>query len=311
MVGTSAKFGIADIQVVHAAKKIRPAELGFDLDSDYYRNVSGALALSAVEKDENALSLCFQAAQKILDRHPGLSEQLDAIFVVTLPVEPTVAPLSARLQGLIGARPQTFCLDLALSCVGFLQAASLALDLMAARRWSRVLILNVETLTKIVRPEDQALRLIMSDGATASLFTDTGRITFEKFDFFSDGKLDTLLGTQEGRMHMDGPKVYETVLRRIPSSVRGSMEAAGLAKEDADLFLFHQASRKILQKLTEILELDPLKVPSVIEQSGNMGSCSLPQLLTDVLEKPGAKIMFATAFGAGFQWAHAVIRKEV
>lgn len=304
------KFGICDIQVVRAARVVRPAEFGFDLDSDYYRNVSGAQTLSHAKENEDALSLCHKASLEILGRHPGLNEQLDAIFVVTLPTEPTVAPISSRLQGLIGARPGTFCLDMTLSCVGFLQAASLVMDLMPARKWKRVLVLNVETLTKIIKPNDHALRLIMSDGATAALFTDKGKIQFERFDFFADGKLGSILGTRDGHMYMDGPKVYETVLRRIPASVRNTMEAAGMAKEDTDLFLFHQASKKILQKLTELLELDPSRVPNVIEESGNMGSCSLPQLLAKIIEESGERRMFATAFGAGFQWAHAVLRKD-
>jgi 3-oxoacyl-[acyl-carrier-protein] synthase-3 len=309
MIKAPTKYGIADIQVAAASTKLHPERFGFDLSEDYYQNVSGARTVFAAGAEEDAFALCSQAAAKMLAKHPGLAAELDALFVVTLPTEPTVAPVSSRLQGALGAKPNTFCLDLTLSCVGFLQAASLVLDLMPARGWKRVLVFNVETLTKIIRPDDHALRLIMSDGACATLFTDEAPLTFERFEFFADGKLADILGAREGRMHMDGPRVYETVLRRIPSSLRASLESAGVGKQDVDLFLFHQASKKILDKLSELLELDEAKVPRAIE-TGNMGSCSLPQLLAGVLEERRERCLSATAFGAGFQWAHALMRQK-
>jgi 3-oxoacyl-[acyl-carrier-protein] synthase-3 len=309
MIKAPTKYGIADIQVAAASQKLNPAGFGFDLSEDYFQNVSGVRTLSAAANDEDAFALCSQAAAKMLANNPNLANELDAIFVVTLPTEPTVAPLSSRLQGALGAKPSTFCLDLTLSCVGFLQAASLVVDMMPARGWKRVLVFNVETLTKIIKPDDHALRLIMSDGACATLFTDDGRLTLEHFEFFTEGKFADILGTREGRMHMDGPRVYEAVLRKIPSSLRSSLETAGIGKDEIDLFLFHQASKKILDKLSEILELDEQKVPRTIE-TGNMGSCSLPQLLAQVLENRKERCISATAFGAGFQWAHAVIRQE-
>jgi 3-oxoacyl-[acyl-carrier-protein] synthase III len=233
-------------------------------------------------------------------------------LVVTLPVEPTVAPISARLQGYLGTRSNTFCLDLTASCVGFLQAASLVVKMMPANGWKNVLVLNVETLTKIIRPEDQALSLIMSDGATASLFSDQPRLVFDHFDFFSDGKLAPILGTRNGSMFMDGPQLYETVLRRIPTSFRDSLKKCGVGREEVDLFIFHQGSRKVLDKLIDLLDLESSKVPQTIAQVGNLGSCSIPHILSDLLDRPAPqeRRLFATAFGAGFQWAHSSLRQK-
>ena len=306
------EYGVEDIKVALSSHKVTPSELGFDLPQNYYQSVSGAQTLTKATPEEDAFVLCSRAAEILLSTQPGLIQQIDAILVVTLPVEPTVAPISARLQGYLGARSNTFCLDLTLSCVGFLQAASLVVKMMPAHGWKKVLLLNVETLTKIIRPEDQALGLIMSDGATASLFSDRPRLVFDQFDFFSDGNLASILGTRNGNMFMDGPRLYETVLRRIPTSFRDSLKKFGLGRDEVDLFIFHQGSRKVLDKLIELLALESSKVPQTIAQFGNLGSCSIPHILSELLENPApqGRRFFATAFGAGFQWAHASLRQK-
>jgi 3-oxoacyl-[acyl-carrier-protein] synthase-3 len=312
MMAAACEFGLEDVRTAFAGKTLSPMTFGFDLPQDYYQNVSGAQTLTVAESFENAFTLCARAAENILRDRAGAAAQLDAIFVVTLPTEPTVAPISSRLQAHVGAPASTFCMDLTLSCVGFLQAASTILDMMPARGWKKVLLLNVETLTKIIRPEDQPLRLIMSDGATAALFTDQPRVVFDQFEFFSDGSLASILGTADGKMAMDGLRLYETVIRRIPNSFRQTIEKFGLQQNAIDLFLFHQGSRKVLDKLIERLELEPRKVPQTIAQTGNLGSCSLPHLLDGILhDRPSeTRQIFATAFGAGFQWAHASLQQK-
>lgn len=306
------RYGIEDVQTVLATQKVQPSQMGFDLPQDYYEHVSGAQTLSVSSSDEDAYVLCFRAAQKLIELHPNLVESLDAVVVSTLPTKPMVVPVSTRLQGSLGLKKNAFCLDLSLSCPGFLQASSLILDMIAARGWKKVLLITADTLTKIIRPDDHSMRLLMSDSATAILFSDRPRFVFDQFEFFANGNLASILEERDHHVFMDGPKVYETVLHLIPQSVRNSLERMGLAQQDVDLFLFHQGSRRLLDRLIENLELDPARVPRAIEQVGNLGSSSIPQLLDGLLRDPKActRRIFATAFGAGFHWAHASLQQK-
>ena len=305
-------YGLEHIELQLAMHQHSPLQFGFDLTEEYLEKVSGAKTIYSTEKDETNFDLCVKAAKKLISARPDLPSRLDAILVVTLPTEAIVAPLSARLQGVLAAPQNTFCLDLSLSCVGFLQTASVALDMMSNRQWKNVLVVNIQTQTKIVRPQDHTCRLLLSDSATACLFSDQPRLVFEQFDFFSDGSLAEILETRDGHLFMDGPRVYETVVRRIPASVRTSLEKFGLRREDVDLFLFHQASKRVLDKLIEDLELDPARVPVSIHEVGNLGNSSLPHLLSRLLSEPQNEKtrIFATAFGAGFQWAHAALKMK-
>ncbi|HTX11270.1 MAG TPA: 3-oxoacyl-[acyl-carrier-protein] synthase III C-terminal domain-containing protein, partial [Solirubrobacteraceae bacterium] len=87
-------------------------------------------------------------------------------------------------------------------------------------------------------------------------------------------------------------------------------EAAGLALEDIDLFVYHQANGRILRALAEKLQLPPERVVDVIENLGNSSAGTLP-LGLDAAERegrlrPGGKVLLS-AFGAGFTWGAGVI----
>lgn len=307
-----ARYGIEDIQTAHGSIKISPAQFGFDLPQDYYQNVSGAETLWMCGPGEDAYSLSREAALGLLSSRPELAGELDAIVVTTQPTKPTIVPISVRLQAALGAKETTFCLDLTLSCPGFLQASSVVLDMMSSRRWKKVLLVTVDALSKIVRQDDPPLRLLMSDGAAAMLFSENPKFVFEDFDFFVDGNLTSVLEERDDHLFMDGPKLYEKVIRRIPASVKASLERKHLAPKDVDAFLFHQGSKRLLDRLYQALDLETPRSSYGLENYGNLGASSIPHLLQEFLldPNPRGRRIFATAFGAGFQWAHALLRQR-
>ncbi|MGZ3693541.1 MAG: 3-oxoacyl-[acyl-carrier-protein] synthase III C-terminal domain-containing protein [Bdellovibrionota bacterium] len=65
-----------------------------------------------------------------------------------------------------------------------------------------------------------------------------------------------------------------------------------------------------MDKLAERLELGPARILGNLKKMGNTGSCSIPHLLYDLQKEHHAteKLIFCTAFGAGFQWAHSSVR---
>jgi 3-oxoacyl-[acyl-carrier-protein] synthase-3 len=302
-------LGIQNIAMGFPSRRISPSELGFGKDEAYFASVSGAKNLYRTAAGEFALDLCERAAKNLLADNPEALENVQAILVVTLPTEPTVAPISARLQAKLGLPASVFCLDLTLSCVGFLQGSSLLLDMMAARGWKKAVLFDVETLSKIIAKNDQALQLVMSDAAAVTLFSENSRMQFRNFEIGVDGTLAGILDTRDGTMFMDGPKLYETVIRKLPVSFRSALAKFGYKKEQIHFFAFHQGSRRVLDKLIQELELDRATLLEGIGEFGNMGSCAIPHLLMGLLNENHEtdKLVYCTAFGAGFQWAHSIV----
>ena len=83
-----------------------------------------------------------------------------------------------------------------------------------------------------------------------------------------------------------------------------------MKKENIDQFVFHQASKLVIDKLTDILQLDNNKVFRNYNKIGNTVSSSIPIVLEN-LQKKGVikknqKIMLV-GFGVGLSAAASII----
>ena len=81
-------------------------------------------------------------------------------------------------------------------------------------------------------------------------------------------------------------------------------------KKNIDHFIFHQASKLVIDKLTEILKLDENKVFKNYDKVGNTVSSSIPIALQSLKKnnkiKKNQKIMLV-GFGVGLSAAACII----
>ena len=91
---------------------------------------------------------------------------------------------------------------------------------------------------------------------------------------------------------------------------RDTLEQAGWQLDEVDHVLVHQANRRIIEAVTERLELPAHKVPTNIARTGNTSAASIPVLMDECHRdgrfSPGDKILCA-AFGAGLTWGGAAL----
>lgn len=110
---------------------------------------------------------------------------------------------------------------------------------------------------------------------------------------------------------MSGREVFKEAVSRMPQAVRAVCESAGVAVDDIDVLLIHQANLRIVEGVAKQLGLPPEKVPHNIERYGNTTAGTLPILfhecLTDGRIKPGMLVCF-TALGSGLHWGAALYR---
>jgi len=110
---------------------------------------------------------------------------------------------------------------------------------------------------------------------------------------------------------MEGRAVYKEAVSRMPAAVRAVCETAGIALEELDLLLVHQANLRIIEAITKSLGLPPEKVPHNIERYGNTTAGTLPILYHECATsgriRPGQLICF-TALGSGLHWGAALYR---
>jgi 3-oxoacyl-[acyl-carrier-protein] synthase-3 len=110
-------------------------------------------------------------------------------------------------------------------------------------------------------------------------------------------------------LRMNGREVFKFASRILPQSTLAVLAKSGLALEDLDLLIPHQANARIIELATRILKIDPQKVFVNLQKYGNTSAASIPMALVEALEegriKAGDKIAMVS-FGAGLTWASAV-----
>jgi 3-oxoacyl-[acyl-carrier-protein] synthase III len=110
---------------------------------------------------------------------------------------------------------------------------------------------------------------------------------------------------------MSGRDVFKQAVSKMPEAVRSVCADAGVALEDLDLLLVHQANLRIIEAVAKQLGLPSEKVPHNIERYGNTTAGTLPILFHEQLAsgaiQPGMLICF-TALGAGLHWGAALYR---
>ena len=116
-----------------------------------------------------------------------------------------------------------------------------------------------------------------------------------------------------GRVHfrMDGKAVFENGVRRMSEAVLESLQVNGLALNDIDVLVPHQANLRMLEAILERTGMPREKVFVNVEEYGNVASASLPIAFDEArrsgMIRPGSLVLMV-AFGSGFVWGSALLR---
>jgi len=108
---------------------------------------------------------------------------------------------------------------------------------------------------------------------------------------------------------MSGQTVFKTAVTKISESCIELLKQSGLSKNDIDYLIPHQANKRIINSVTELLELPPEKVSVNIDKYGNTTCASIPICLDEWSSKfkTGDNIVIC-AFGAGFSWGSLYLK---
>jgi 3-oxoacyl-[acyl-carrier-protein] synthase-3 len=116
------------------------------------------------------------------------------------------------------------------------------------------------------------------------------------------------------RLHfpaMEGRYVFKHAVTRVSECVQTALKANSVTVDDVDMFVFHQANRRINETVAEHLHIPANKTFHNIDKYGNCSAASIPICLSECIEqgliKPGSLVCMA-AFGSGFNWASSMVR---
>ena len=301
---------------------------GWDMDLIYEK--TGIAARHIAAPDECASDLAVAAANRLFSEHGVDPRAIDFILLCTQTPDYPLPTTACLLQSRLGLRNNVGALDFNLGCSGYVYGLSLAEGLIRSGAAKNVLLLTAETYSKYIHPTDRSLRTIFGDGAAATLIEAADEPTLTGFQFGTDGTgADTLLVAKGGArtaekairprhrhrwesdLYMDGPSLINFTVSAIPQLVEGVLKAAQLSSDEIDLYLFHQATLKMLEQLRERMRLAPERLPIALENYGNTVSSTIPILIDELRQggrlKPGMRNMLV-GFGVGWSWAGCIWR---
>ncbi|MEK7348480.1 MAG: beta-ketoacyl-ACP synthase III [Candidatus Eisenbacteria bacterium] len=282
------------------------------------RRISDPKTPSSFLASEAAKSALADAGVK-----PG---EIDQIIVGTVTGDRIFPSTACRVQDELGAK-NAHAFDISAACAGFLYGLSVGSDAILAGSVKTVLVIGVETLSRIVNWTDRNTCVLFGDAAGAVVLRSTGQpggILAARIH--SDGSLVHLLEmpaggslmppshqTVEARLHtihMSGNDVFKHAVRAMQSVAIETLEAAGRKAEDLTLLVPHQANLRIVEATAHRLGVPMEKVFVNLDKYGNTSSASIPLALDEARRtgriKTGDLVALVT-FGGGFTWAAAVV----
>ena len=273
----------------------------------------------AADSDSSA-TLGAEAARRAL-----LSAGIDASeldLIVTATASPDYYfPATASLIGERIGAGEVAGYDLSAACTGFIYALAQAYSQIAAGMAETVLVVGTEVFSRLLDWSDRSTCILFGDGAGAVVLRrDDDRHGLRGFELGADGSGALLLSVaaaghaadhDEGPfVQMNGPEVYKFATRVVVDSSLRSLEAAGLGVEDVDVFVPHQANRRIIDHAARRLGLDEAKVFSNVDRYGNTSAGSIPICLDEGWRQgrigPG-DVVLMVGFGGGLAWGSCVM----
>lgn len=284
--------------------------------------------------DEYALDLARMAIERLLRCTDKKKEDIDYLLVCTQSPDYLVPTNACVLQNQVGLGTAIGALDFNLGCSGYVYGLSLAKGLLDSGQASNVLLVTAETYSKYINEEDYANRMLFGDAATATLIDKdlSTRIVASKFGTDGSG-YDALIvpdaglrphstehksktadrtGTvkRSGYLHMDGGRIMNFALHRIPFLIEDLLKKVGINKSEIDHFVLHQANAFVLEQLRIKCDIPADKLHICSRDFGNTVSNTIPIALSELQKaaviKAGDRVMLI-GFGVGLSWGGMIV----
>lgn len=288
-------------------KTVTNADLEGWLDTDdaWIRERTG---IAERRVGDSTTELAVAAGRRALERSPG---PVDLVLVATITPDQVTPATASYVQAALGLE-DCGAFDLAAACSGFVYGLVTARGLLATGM-RRILLVGVDTLSRITDWEDRRTAIIFADGAGAVVLEATdGEDNLLGYDVGSDGAAEGILRADlGGYLRMDGKEVFRRAVDAMVGSCGRTLERAGRTTADVDLVVPHQANARIIEAGLDGLGIPRERASMVIETVGNTSAASVPLALAAALDQgrihDGDDVLFV-GFGAGMAWASALVR---
>ena len=302
------------------------------LPVDIISSKIGVSSRRFLTSDQTGTELSVKAVQNLAISNPDFDlHRIGLLIVITQNPDYQLPHNSALLQHRLGLNQTTACFDVSLGCSGYVYALSVAKGFMFTEHIEEALIVTCDPYSKCMSKSNRDVAGLFGDAATVTWLRGDGHGNLGRGDFGTDGSgAGSLIirsggavhpiGNLDGEpaveahdsdkfLHMNGRAIFNFLLSRVPRSVDACLDRNGIDRDAVDFFVFHQASRYLLETLRDKMNLPVDRVPINLLETGNTVSSTIPLTLESLLKQgrcTSAKVLLC-GFGVGLSWASNVI----
>lgn len=295
-----------------------------DTSDAWIRERSGIVQRHIADEKELTSELGAAAAKQALIRAGIDPVDIDLIVCATSTPDRTFPATAVKIQTMLGVTKGA-AFDVQAVCSGFVYALAIADNFLKAGQSRRALVIGAETFSRILDWSDRSTCVLFGDGAGAVVLEaqpqhgsrdDRGIISTL---IRSDGRFEELLyvdggpGSTKtvGHLRMNGREVFRHAVQKISGVIEETLVATGYTPDEIDLFIPHQANKRILDGIAKKLNVAPEKIVMTLDKHGNTSAASIPLALNEAFEahrvKEGSLILME-AMGGGFTWGAVLAR---
>lgn len=291
-------------------------EKKIDTSHEWIVSRTGIESRYIATKEESTSFMASQAAIDALAAADVNAEDLDLIVVATCTPDNFFPSTACHVQEALGIKKFIPAFDVSAACSGFIYALDIAKQYIQTGTARHVMVIGSESMTKGIDWTDRSTCILFGDGAAALVLSASespGIIASVLHSSFDSGMFLTYPNhfQSKSNISMRGNEVFKIAVKFMGEIVDEVLKSSGLAQEDIDWLIPHQANLRIIHAIAKKLQLPMERVIVTLDSQGNTSAASIPLALDFAIKQKRVKrgdLLLLEAFGGGMTWGAALVR---
>lgn len=259
-------------------------EKEYQLEKGYIEKRTG-IKRRFYSQNENISYMAIKAVNDLKTNYNFNTNEIDLIIVATTTPDQFMPGISNEIQKELNIE-KCNCIDILAGCNGYITAFDIAAMYIQSGKIEKALIVGVDILSKYTDKKDISTKIILSDGAGATLIGKSKDKKKYISDIESNPDYKNILACKSNDyITMNGKEIYKYAVTEPVKSINRLLENAQENLEDIKYILPHQSNKKIIKGIANRLNIKEEKMYINIQDVGNTFCASIPIALKEMLDQ--------------------------
>ena len=301
-------------------------ETELDTSDDWIVSRTGIKQRHKVSDGQASVYMAVKAVEDLFRNSNVSAGDIDSIIVCTITPDMFFPSCACLVQKEIGAN-KAWGFDLSAACSGFVFGLETASNMIQSGNYKKIIVIGVDTMSSILDYTDRNTCILFGDGAGAVLLESNSTHGIMDSILKVDGNGGDYLympgggslnpSTEEtiaNKLHyvkQDGANVFKRAVKGMTNVTLDLMNRNQLNSNEIDLFIPHQANKRIIESVANKLNLNDEQVLINIDKYANTTAATIPIGIHDAINRKKLKHndnLILSTFGAGFTWGSMYIK---